>query len=301
VVQVAIEHIEARRPQLQITPAPGGTDFKSPDIDLVGPAGVNALVKGAPHTVLVRVHNGGNVDAQDVLVHLRWLPFTTSSGAWNPLPGPPRQTIPAGATRTFAAAWTPPAGLQIGGKDVEHFCVRVDIDRYIDVANPAHSEITVSDNWAQSNFDATSASFNSPSARRRTVFQVTNPFAEEAVFTNYISQTSPWYRTYIGEAWQRLKPGEHRPVELMYESLAGDSDLGDAFASAFEHRQLEEPNSVAIASRLVSTDADRCATERPWWGAVCRSGRRAAAGSTTSSIRESWSARSCSAANPTAA
>jgi hypothetical protein len=268
VVHVSLEHIEARRPQLQISPAPGGTDFKSPDIDLVGPGGANALVKGAPHTVLARVRNVGNVDATDVLVHLKWLPFTTSAGAWNGLPDPPRQTIPAGATRTFSVNWTPPASLKIGEDEVDHFCIRVDVDRYIDSVDPRHSEITISDNWAQSNFDATSASFNSPSVRIRTAFEMTNTLADPAVFTTHVAQTSPWYRTYVGQAWQRLQPGERRGVTLMYESLAGDVQQGRAFADAYEYRRLEEPNRMAITSRVVTQDYSQCASSRPWWGAA---------------------------------
>src|SRR2546430_13154820 len=134
--------------------------------------------------------------------------------------------------------------------------------------NPEHNEITVYDNWAQSNFDATSVEFNSPAARRRTVFEMTNPLAAEATFTPHIDQSSPWYRTYVSQAWQRLQPGEQRPIGLMYESLAGDPDQGPAFADAFEHRLLREPNQMAITSRIVLTDVAPCTSARPWWGAT---------------------------------
>lgn len=57
---------------------------------------------------------------------------------------------------------TPPADPKIGDVPVEHFCVRVDIERYRDT-DPTHDEIVVFDNWAQSNFDTSSVPFNSPS------------------------------------------------------------------------------------------------------------------------------------------
>jgi len=37
--QIRVDYIAAHRPQLQIRPAPGRGNFKSPDIDLLGPSG----------------------------------------------------------------------------------------------------------------------------------------------------------------------------------------------------------------------------------------------------------------------
>jgi hypothetical protein len=164
--------------------------------------------------------------------------------------------------------WTPPQSLLIGDVEVEHFCLRVDIERYVDTVNPAQDEITVFDNWAQSNFDTTSAPFNSPSVRRRTGLEMTNPLTLTADFTTHIDQSSPWYRIYVGQAWQRLQPGERRAVEVMYESLAGDQEQGPAFDNAFKEGGLREANQVALTSRLVPSDSERCASERPWWGAA---------------------------------
>ena len=58
--------------------------------------------------------------------------------------------------------------------EVEHFCVRADIDRYVDPRNPDHDEIVVSNNWAQSNFNSTNVPFGSPSERAVTGLTITN-------------------------------------------------------------------------------------------------------------------------------
>jgi hypothetical protein len=44
---VHVEYIAAHRPELQITPAPGRGDWKSPDIDLVGPGGITRSSRAA--------------------------------------------------------------------------------------------------------------------------------------------------------------------------------------------------------------------------------------------------------------
>jgi hypothetical protein len=95
-----------------------------------------------------------------------------------------------------------------------------------------------------------------------------NPLTAPATFTTHVDQSSPWYRTYVGQAWQRLQPGERRAVELMYESLAGDGEQGPAFARAFARRRLEQPNLMAITSRVRTADVAPCASARRWWGAA---------------------------------
>ncbi|MDQ3870812.1 MAG: hypothetical protein M3301_04245, partial [Chloroflexota bacterium] len=233
-VSVDITYLSAHRAELQISPAPGRGNFKSPDIDLAGPGGANRVVKGQKHTISARVRNAGTKDANDVRIRMSWLPFTTAPGSWTTLPDPPRQAIPAHSTRAFTMDWTPPASLQVDGKEVEHFCVRVDIDRYIDPSDPSGSEIVIFNNWAQSNFDTSAVGHGSPSDRRSTALIVTNKLPDRAIHRTVLDQSSPHFRAYVDRGWVRIDPGETTTTELSYESLAGDPIFGAEFRSAFE-------------------------------------------------------------------
>lgn len=153
--RVEVTYLAAHRPQLQIRPAPGKKDFKSPDIDLVGPfgAGVPVVVKGAPNGISITVRNLGSLAATDVQIHVRWLPFTVAPGKWIDLPDPTPFSVPATGLTSLVVPWPVPKSVKIGDAEAEHFCVRVDIDRYRDPAHPEQEEIVVVDNWAQSNFN----------------------------------------------------------------------------------------------------------------------------------------------------
>lgn len=266
-VRVKVEYVRANRAELQIRPAPGRGNWKSPDIDLQGPGGLNRLQKGLKHTIVVRVKNAGTVDAENVRVSVKWLPFTTSPGAWEELPDPPRQTIPAGATAVFHVDWRVPGTLQIFGVNVDHFCVRADIERYIDPRDPNRNEIVISNNWAQSNYDATNVSSGSPSERRTTGITITNRLAKATTFLTVVEQTSPHFRAYLGNAWLRLQPGETRLVDIGYESLAGDAIHGQAFEQEFEKFANETPNALSFTTLVVPPERQRCSTPRIEWGA----------------------------------
>ena len=265
-VELAVEYVDANRAELQIRPAPGRGNWKSPDIDLEGPAGPNVIAKGLFHTVVVRVRNAGTFDAEDVRVRVAWLPFTTSPGepAW--LDDPPRQNVPRGATIEFRTSWSVPAALQLGNIEVNHFCVKAKIDRYVDPREPSHSEIVVANNEAQSNFNSTAVGHGSPSDRRVTGVSITNPLPRRATYLTRVQQDSPNFRAYLGSAWLRLEPGETRMIDFAYESLAGDPVYGDAFKTAFEQSEQLPPSLMAVMSWLVPSGETFCPTPHIVWG-----------------------------------
>ncbi|MFF1446337.1 hypothetical protein [Streptomyces sp. NPDC058295] len=265
-IKVRVEYIEAHRPQLQINPAPGRGDWKSPDIDLRGPGGNNRIVKGHRHQVIVKVHNRGVLQADAVRMGIKWLPFTTSAGPWTSLPDPPKQNIAPGAVATFVQDWDIPEHLSYAGIEVEHFCVRVDVDAYVDPRGPGGNEVVIFDNWAQSNFDTTTVSHGSPSERTWTGVDVANPLPVEATYLTVPEQDSEWFRTYVSHAWVRLRPDEHSMVEVGYESLAGDSAFGDAFNDAFEEKGFEQPARISFNSFVRRNKAPGCQFPASMWG-----------------------------------
>jgi len=235
-LQVRVEWISAHRAQLHIEHAQGISNYKSPDIDIDGPAGLNKIAKGLKHTIRARVTNTGTKAADKVRVRISWLPFTTAPGTWHPLPDPPEQAIGPHSNTIFAIEWTPPASFQVAGKEVEHFCVRVDIDRYVDPTDPSGSEIVIHDNWAQSNFDTGRVAHGSPSERLRTAVTTTNKLAVPALHATILNQSSPHFRAYVDHAWQRIDPGATVAWELAHESLAGDPIFGEDFEAEFGRR-----------------------------------------------------------------
>ncbi|MET8275748.1 hypothetical protein [Streptomyces sp. NPDC005096] len=266
-IKVRVEYVAAHRPQLQINPAPGRGDWKSPDIDLTGPGGDNRILKGHRHQVVVRVRNLGVLQADAVRIGIKWLPFTTSAGPWTSLTDPLKQDIAPGAVATFVQDWDVPKALKVDGIEVEHFCVRVDVDAYVDPREPGNNEVVVFDNWAQSNFDTTTVGQNSPSQRTWTGVDVANPLSAAATYLTVPEQDSEWFRTYVGNAWVRLRPGEHRMVEVGYESLAGDHVFGAAFDDAFKHEGFERPACITFNSFVRRHQAPGCQSPAPVWGA----------------------------------
>jgi hypothetical protein len=253
-VNVQIDYIGAHRPELQITPAPGRGNFKSPDISLDGPAGPDVAVKGKVNTIKARVHNRGTKAADTVQIRVQWLPFTSAPGPWNPLPNPPPQAIPALSTREFVVSWSLPASVQVGGTEAEHFCVRVDVDRYVDPTDPAGSEIVVYNNWAQSNFSTDAAAHSSPSERRSTTVSATNIFRRRAMHRTLIEQTSDYFRTFVDHAWRRLAPRQTDVTKLSYESLAGDPLRDRDFQIAFREAQDRGLTNDLTARTFVMPD-----------------------------------------------
>ncbi|MDP1858338.1 MAG: hypothetical protein Q8K82_06700 [Gemmatimonadaceae bacterium] len=256
-VKVEVQYLGAHRAELQITPAPGRDNFKSPDIDVDGPAGANVVVKGRLNTIAIRVHNKGSKAADAVRIKVGWLPFTTAPGKWSELATPPTQPIPAHATRTFSVPWETPASVMVDGKESEHFCIRVDVDRYVDPADPAGSEIVVHNNWAQSNFSTAAVGHGSPSERRDTVVRATNALTVGALHHTLVEQSSEHFRAYLDHAWKWLAPGETDFTALSFESLAGDPVYDENFQRDFREYGGERMTNDLRARTFILPDRER--------------------------------------------
>ena len=276
--EIVVEYLEAHRPQLLVHPAPGNGNFKSPDIKLVGPLGLTmpVVVKGATNIIEITVHNVGSLDATKTQIHVKWLPWTLTPGDWRDLDDPPPFDVPAQGQTTLQVPWPLPASVQVGDDHVEaqHFCARVDIDRYHDPAHPDEKEIVVFDNWAQSNFDTKAVGFGSPSDRISTAATATNTLARNATYLFDVHQDTPWYRVYLGHAWLNLAPGETRSIPLAYESLAGDPVHGEDFDRNVETITSHEHHVVVVSSVLPENTA--CGASRRVFGCglALRAGRR---------------------------
>jgi M6 family metalloprotease-like protein len=265
--RIKIEYVRARRPELQIRPAPGIGDWKSPDINIESKFGPNKVAKGLPNKVTITIRNAGVRAATQVRVRAKWLPFTLSSGGeWQQLTDPPLLDLGPGEQKDFVTNWEVPASFKIGDVEVEHFCIRADIDRYVDPTDPSASEIVLHNNWAQSNFDTNAVASGSPSDRIRTGVSLRNGLGRTATYLVDAVQDSRHFRIFIGSAWLRLAPDETRMVELAYETLAGDPVHGGAFAKEFGEHGLRDIDRVSVSSFLLPAEGMACRSPRLWWG-----------------------------------
>jgi len=289
-LRVKVEYVGANRAELQIRSAPGRRppgppDWKSPDIDIEGPAGPNVIAKGHNHTIIVKVHNGGTFDANDVRINVFSQAFTaTPGGAIEILPPAPPQTIPKQQTREFRLNWYVPEHTYINDVEVEHYCVRVEISRYVDPRDPSHNEVVVYNNSAQSNFDTATAPHASPSDRRVTGVTVANLLPRRATYQLAVDQDGAFYRAYIENAWVRLGVGESRMVGMAYESLAGDPIFGKAFDKNFNTDLHVPPNKLALTSLLAPRGDGRGDSSTIIFGASLE----IRAGIRTSIVRLDW-------------
>lgn len=238
-VRVRVEYVGAHRAELQITPARGNGRWKSPDIDIAGPGGDNIVVKGQKHRIRIRVRNAGTKAADSVTLRVGWLPFTTTPGAWTSITPPAAKPIGAKSSATFEVDWDVPGSVTVpdaAGNSVqaEHFCVRVDIDRYVDPLDPTGSEIVVHNNWAQSNFSTTMTAQASPSSRESTAIVAANPFPTRALHRHVVEQTGQEFRLFLDQGWHVTDAGATTASRLAYESFAGDPRRGPEYARFFE-------------------------------------------------------------------
>jgi hypothetical protein len=235
---------------------------------------VPGAVKGMPNAVRITVHNLGSLPATNTQIHVRWLPFTVTAGDWRALDDPAPFSVPANGLTSLVVPWNIPASVKVGDTEAEHFCVRVDVDRYQDPAHPDHEEVVVVDNWAQSNFDTKPLGFGSPSDRVTTVTTASNVLDRPATYLFNVNQSTDWYRVFLGHAWLRLGTDQVEAIELAYESLAGDPVFGTAFDRNVE-KITSVDHSVAITSSVMP-EGTECDTPRPVFGAglTLRAGRR---------------------------
>ncbi|MEV4456953.1 hypothetical protein [Microbispora sp. NPDC049633] len=258
-VRVRVEYVGAHRAELQITPARGNGHWKSPDIDIDGPSGPNIVVKGQKHRIRIRVRNAGTKAAGQVTLRVGWLPFTTTPGAWQALPSPAPLSIGAKSSAVFEVDWTVPASVTVPSAsgpaiEAEHFCVRVDIDRYVDPVDPAGSEIVVHNNWAQSNFNTSTTAQSSPSSRETTAIVSANPFPTRALHRHVVEQTGDQFRLFLDEGWRMVDAGATGSTRLAYESFAGDPRRGRRYAERFEQSQGEGISSEVSVRTFVQPE-----------------------------------------------
>jgi hypothetical protein len=274
---VTVSYTGARRAQLMISP--GGTrgNFKSADIRLENPVNQReSVIKGATNTIKITVHNLGLIDATNVQLHVAWLPYTVSPGAWTALPNPAPVTVPARSQTEVVVNWPVPAVVKVNPSDKDqanHFCVGVRIDRFTDALHPENDEVVLGDNWAQSNFADDSVPFGSPSTRVVTTTAVSNPLPESRLYEVEACQSTEWYRVYVGHRWLRLQPGETRSVEVAYESLAGDAAKGAEFEQQVE-RITSTEHHVALIGYLLPEGGCAAPVEVGGANLVLRAGRR---------------------------
>jgi len=238
-VRVRVEYVGAHRAELQITPARGNGEWKSPDIDIDGPSGPNVVVKGQKHRIRIRVRNAGTKAAASVTLRVGWLPFTTTPGSWSAITPPAPKAIAAKSSAIFDVEWEVPASVTIpdaAGTPIaaEHFCVRVDVDRYVDPLDPNGDEIVVHNNWAQSNFNTAMTRQSSPSSRDTTAVTSSNPFPTRALQRHVVEQTGEQFRLFLDEGWRQVDAGATSATRLAFESFAGDPRLGREYAEYFE-------------------------------------------------------------------
>ncbi len=190
--EVRIRYGVILKPDPSIRPGPAlWGQWQSPDIlvenalNLADPVHLfNMPWLGHENTVIARVTNSGDLDAQQVRVN-----FTTT--------------------------WKPPK---------EGIIIVVRIPLYQTPTNPSIVEMTEMNNFAYSAFDRMVSSSESPASREISSITVSNPFDQRTEFVIMASQTNPLYRTFIEHRWLELDPGETKQVQVMFEYMYGELD-----------------------------------------------------------------------------
>ena len=203
------------KPDPSIRPWPATPDrpWQSPDIEVrnarnaADPAWFNVPWEGNANTVVAKVKNGGQIDAPACRVNF-FVKNYNIGGAPEAFLGSEVRDIPAGATVEFSTTWTPP--------NQGHFCIVVRIPLYI-LPSGAAVEMTELNNMAQSNYDRFISRTASPATREMTTVEVGNPYDKPTRVFLASGQNNPLYRTYIGNTWLWLNPGETKQVPVMYE------------------------------------------------------------------------------------
>ncbi len=134
------------KPDPAITPWSAGSDWQSPDLEVVNGRSVlpfgfhNVPWEGHDNTILARVHNLGSSPARKVKVQFFVKDFTFGGGVEQPL-GEDTHDIPVGATVTFTApqAWVPlPAVFDVRRSVVPAPCLPGGADRPVSRSGQQH-------------------------------------------------------------------------------------------------------------------------------------------------------------------
>lgn len=245
--QVRLSYGAGGKPDPSIRPWPGGNVWKSPDIVIqnaksdVDAQWLNVPWAGHENRVIATITNGGDFVANDVRVNFFVKDFAISGAPEVPI-GSVTVDIPAGGSVPAQVLWTPPASTPT---DDAHYCVVVRMPLYQDPGNPAIVELTELNNLAQSNYTRFISADASPAVRGLSSVAVHNPYDKDTRFWVVPSQTSPFFRTYVGHQWVRVAAGTTRKIEVMYESLVGDPAYAST-AGEMRYRVYKMPNVVAL-------------------------------------------------------
>ena len=201
-------------PAIRPWPASATNAWQSPDIEVrnerskADPAFFNTPWVSHDNIVVAKVTNQGAVNAPQVTVDFSVKDYTVTTIPEEAI-GSDTKDVAAGATVEFMAPWNPPAE--------GHFCTVARIRLYQD---PTTLQVEASqlNNEAQSNYDYFIAANASPAERQIASVSVSNPYKKRTRVHLVMSQTHPFYRTYLATKMLTLDPGEVRKVEVMFES-----------------------------------------------------------------------------------
>lgn len=218
-IRVRVGKVAAPDPWIQGNNGEAG-DYKSPDIEIRNEVSdkdgtwLNKPIIGL-NRLVAKVHNGGGLDAPDVSVRFKILPFNTDdpdSERWDDLGDPVKHDIAAGQTVEFQTEWSPDHDA--------HFCIQARIDRYTSIPRAKADEPDVDNNLAQSNYFDIYSKPSSPASREVSDVEVHNPYPYALDALVDVSQDSTAYRSYVDHQWLHLEPGQTRTVRLEVESKA---------------------------------------------------------------------------------
>lgn len=218
-VKVKVGAVSAPDPSLVSNNGQKG-DYKSPDIEIRNElsdkdvAWLNRPIVGL-NRVVAKVHNGGGLDAPNVSVRFKVLPFNTDdqdSERWADLGDPVMHEVKTGQTVEFETQWA--------ADHDAHFCIQARIDRYTRVPGAAADEPDVDNNLAQSNYFKIESKPSSPASREVAHVEVYNPYPYAVSALVDVSQDTDAYRTFVDHQWVYLEPGQTRLLRMEVESKA---------------------------------------------------------------------------------
>jgi M6 family metalloprotease-like protein len=236
------------KPDPSIRPWPAAADrqWQSPDIEiqnarnLADTSWFNVPWVGNVNTIIARIKNNGSLDAPQVRANF-FVKNYNVGGSPETFLGTDVRDVAAGATVAFQGSWNPPSD--------GHYCIVVRIPLYQLPANPAVVEMTELNNLAQSNYDRFISTTSTPS-REMTTMEVGNPYPVRTRIWINAGNSNPLYRTYLGQSWVYLDPGETRQIEVMYEYAPDHLTIGIYPQKLLpRYREMQRlPNKVAFAS-----------------------------------------------------
>jgi M6 family metalloprotease-like protein len=243
-------------PAIRPWPASPSRPWQSPDIEVQNlrnqqdPANwFNVPWLGHANTIVATITNRGNIPAPQVRADFYIKDFTVTDAPETYLQTD-HQNMQAGEAVKFQATWTPSAA--------GHFCVIVRIPHYVPPMAPNLDELTDLNNEAQSNYDRFISASGSPASRVVTSVAVFNPYTQRTRVYVCPAQSNPLYRTYLGNTWVALDPGESRSIEVMVEyGPVGNSDRDAAlFGTANLRKFTALPNDLNMLG-LIEYPPDR--------------------------------------------